>query len=322
MKAIIPEEKKNPIGTQTEAKQLAQEVFKKSQETAEKNKVNLMGMIDQIGKMSPDMGGMDEMAVMLSLPPEQFSILAPIFLDELEKMYKKVNNQLEMVQIMNAMGLRSEDVNAEYVKVCQAIDEQFSDVLDGPKRTFLKRMLGITYNAIAEAEGVGKKQMLVALQYCHENAKMPAYAHLTDAGMDVYALEDITIMPGETKLIPLGIKVALPKGYEFQVRPKSGRCLKTKLRVANTPGTIDAGYRDEICVIIDNIEPFVKSADIREDGSLCNIKFGSSYTIGKGEKFAQLVMCEVIKAVFYEVDCVDSIENDGRSGGFGSTGLK
>jgi dUTP pyrophosphatase len=151
---------------------------------------------------------------------------------------------------------------------------------------------------------------------------MPAYANLTDAGMDVYALDDITIAPGETKLIPLGIKTALPAGYELQVRPKSGRCLKTKLRVANTPGTIDAGYREEICVIIDNIEPFIKSADMDADGKMYNVKFGQSYTIGKGEKFAQLVLNEIPKACFYEVQEVGSIANDGRTGGFGSTGLK
>jgi dUTP pyrophosphatase len=151
---------------------------------------------------------------------------------------------------------------------------------------------------------------------------MPEYAHLTDSGMDVFALEDITIAPGETKLVPTGIKVAIPAGYELQVRPKSGRCLKTKLRVANTPGTIDAGYRDEIGVIIDNIEPFIKYADIDENGRLYNVEFGSSYTIGKGEKFAQLVLCEVPKAIFYQVEHVSDITNDGRSGGFGSTGVK
>ena len=94
------------------------------------------------------------------------------------------------------------------------------------------------------------------------------------------------------------------------------------MRIANTPGTIDAGYREEICVIVDNIESYIKSADIDEDGRLYNVQFGSSYTIGKGEKFAQLVLSEVPKALFYKVENVGIVENDGRSGGFGSTGLK
>ena len=70
------------------------------------------------------------------------------------------------------------------------------------------------------------------------NCRMPEYAHIDDSGMDLYALEDYTIHPGETKLIPTGLKFAIPNGYELQIRPKSGRCLKTKLRVANTPATI------------------------------------------------------------------------------------
>ena len=143
--------------------------------------------------------------------------------------------------------------------------------------------------------------------------------------MDVYALDDYTINPGETQLIPTGIKLALPPGYEIQVRPKSGRALKTKLRVANTPGTVDAGYRDEIKVIIENIEPPIKdiSYEFDENGKpiITSILHGSSYTIGKGEKFCQLVLMEVPKAAFYRVEKVSEIGED-RGGGFGSTGLK
>ena len=229
---------------------------------------------------------------------------------------------MTMVQAMNVAGLHAEDARTEFTRICLAIDEQLGDMLSFIKRDFLKQMLGMTYNALAEAEGVAKKTILIPLEYCREGAQMPAYAHLTDSGMDIFALEDITIAPGETKLVPTGLKVAIPAGYELQVRPKSGRCLKTKLRVANTPGTIDAGYRDEIGVIIDNIEPFIKSAQMDENGRLYNVEFGSSYTIGAGEKFAQLVLCEVPKAVFYQVESVAAVENDGRAGGFGSSGLK
>jgi hypothetical protein len=79
---------------------------------------------------------------------------------------------------------------------------------------------------------------------------------------------------------------------------------------------------DEIGVIIDNIEPFIKEAEMDENGRLYNVLFGSSYTIGKGEKFEQLVLDEVPKAIFYEVEKVADIANDGRQGGFGSTGVK
>jgi dUTP pyrophosphatase len=140
--------------------------------------------------------------------------------------------------------------------------------------------------------------------------------------MEIYLTEDVTIHPGETKLIPTGIKVALPLGYELQVRPKSGRSLKSKLRIANTPGTIDAGYRDEIGIIVDNIDQVIKGGELDEAGRLTDILWGSDITLEKGEKIAQLVLSEVPKAVFYEVESVAAIENDGREGGFGSTGDK
>jgi dUTP pyrophosphatase len=274
-----------------------------------------------LAEVNPDMGGFDELGTLLAMPEEHFAILAPAFLAELEKGLKNVNDQMILVQSMNMAGLKVENVREQYDAIYTEIDNQMGDVLSHQKRDFLKQMLAITYNALAEAEGVAKKTILIPLEFCHTDAKMPTYAHLTDSGMDIYALDDITIAPGETKLVPTGIKVAIPAGYELQVRPKSGRCLKTKLRVSNTPGTIDAGYRDEIGVIIDNIEPFVKSADIDENGRLYNVVFGSSYTIGKGEKFAQLVLCEVPKAAFYQVESVSAIDNDGRNGGFGSTGI-
>jgi dUTP pyrophosphatase len=329
MKAIIPDKINNEelhsmhaISTPGEAKELAHKVLNEAQQKSEQNKTTLAEVLDTIGELNPEMGGMEEFAMLLALPMEHFRVLAPIFLDELERGYHNVNNQMEMVQMMNVIGLKSEDVHKEYFDMCATIDTQLEDTLEPEKRDFIKRMLGITYNALAEAEGVAKKTIIIPIEYCHPDAKMPAYAHLTDAGMDVFALEDITIMPGETKLIPLGIKVAIPKGYELQVRPKSGRCLKSKLRIANTPGTIDAGYRDEICVIVDNIDQFIRIAEIDSNGILYNAKLGSSYTIGKGEKFAQLVLSEVPKAVFVEVKDVGEIANDGRDGGFGSTGLK
>lgn len=310
------------INTTQDAEQAAQRVIESAKSKSDARKFELDKALKQIAEITPQDGGFEEVAVMLSLPDEHFQLLAPIFLRELEKGYHNINDQMSMVQAMNLAGIHAEDARTEYIKICQQIDEQLGDTLSYPKRDFLKQMLGMTYNAVAEAEGIAKKTILIPLEYCHADAKMPTYAHMTDSGMDVYALEDITIAPGETKLIPTGLKVAIPAGYELQVRPKSGRCLKTKLRIANTPGTIDAGYRDEIGIIVDNIEPFIKEAKMDENGRLYEVLFGSSHTIGKGEKFAQLVLCEVPKAVFYQVEHVSDVANDGRNGGFGSTGVR
>lgn len=311
----------NVLNTPESVKEAARAYAADTQQSQETHNNLIVQAMEQVQNANPELGGMEELAALLVLPDEEFSLLGPIFLEEIEKSYNNVNDQMAMVQAMNVAGFKTEDVQKEYVAICVAIEEQFKDSLSQAKRDFLKSMLGLTYNAVASAEGVAKRYITIPIEYCHPNAKMPAYAHLTDAGMDVYALEDITIAPGETKLIPLGIKVALPLGYELQVRPKSGRTLKTKLRIANTPGTIDSGYRDEIGVIVDNIEPFIKDGEIDENGRLTNILFGSSYTIGKGEKFAQLVLSEVPKAVFYEVEKVSNI-GENRGGGFGSTGDK
>ena len=317
MNAIIP----NKINTPEQAKEAAKRVVAQQEAINQSKKFEFEKFANTLEGIDPNFGGFDELAAMLALPDDDFAIIAPVFLDELERGLRNVNDQLLMIQSLNLAGLTIEQLKEQYEAIYNQIDVQMADSLSAQKRDFLKRMLGTTYNAISEGEGVSKRNILIPIEFCHPDAKMPAYAHTTDSGLDVYALEDITIAPGETKLIPTGIKVALPLGYEIQVRPKSGRCLKTKLRVANTPGTIDAGYRDEIGVIIDNIEPFIKSAEIDENGRLYNVEFGSSYTIGKGEKFAQLVLCEVPKAIFYKVETVAGIGED-RQGGFGSTGVK
>jgi dUTP pyrophosphatase len=310
------------IHTIEEAKAAAQHVVESQIEQTKKQKFEFEKYMRALAEVSPEVGSFDELGTLLAMPEEHFAVLAPIFLGELEKGMKNINDQMILVQSMNMAGLKAENVREQYEAIYHEIDNQMATVLSHQKRDFLKQMLGITYNALAEAEGVAKKNILIPIEICHPDAKIPTYAHLTDSGMDVYALEDVTIAPGETKLIPTGLKVAIPAGYELQVRPKSGRCLKTKLRIANTPGTIDAGYRDEIGIIVDNIEPYIKEAKMDENGRLYEVLFGSSYTIGKGEKFAQLVLCEVPKAVFYQVEHVSDIANDGRNGGFGSTGVK
>ena len=316
------------INTPDEAKLAAENVVRRAQEQHENQKNVLKDVLEELKNVNPELGGFDEIATLLALSDEHFAVVAPIFLAELEKSFNNVNDQLAMVQAMNVAGVRAEDVTKEYVASCEHIDTQMGDVLSHPKRDFLLRILGMTYNAVTEANGIAKRNILIPIEYCHADAKMPAYAHLTDAGMDVYALEDITINPGETKLVKTGIKVALPYGYELQVRPKSGRALKTKMRVANSPGTIDSGYRDEIGVIIDNIEPPIKNityeadmVDGKPEIRITSILHGSPMFIGKGEKFAQLVLKEQPKVIFTQVNSVSGIGED-RGGGFGSTGLK
>jgi dUTP pyrophosphatase len=307
------------LNTPEQAKEFAHELAQRAEVEAAEKKNIIESALEELKNVNPELGGFEEIAVLLTMPEEQFALIAPVFLHELEKSFNNVNDQMAMVQAMNVAGVKAEDAEKEFAAICDAIDVQMADTLSAQKRDFVKGLLSLTYNAVNEAEGITKRHVLIPIEYCREDAKMPTYAHLTDAGMDIYLTEDVTIHPGETVLIPTGIKVALPLGYELQVRPKSGRSLKSKLRIANTPGTIDAGYRDEIGIICDNIDPVIRSADIDENGRLYNVLWGSDIMLSKDEKIAQLVLSEVPKAVFYEVDSVAGI-GDNRQGGFGSTG--
>ena len=135
------------------------------------------------------------------------------------------------------------------------------------------------------------------------NNKLPEYATSQSAGMDLRANieESIILAPLERKIIPTGLHIALPIGYEAQVRPRSGLALKHGITVLNTPGTIDADYRGDIGVILINLsnEPF---------------------EIKPGERIAQLVICSDEKAEWELGDTLDS--TDRNDGGFGHRGIK
>lgn len=134
----------------------------------------------------------------------------------------------------------------------------------------------------------------------HEAAQLPRYEHVDDSGMDLFAIAPHTIQPSETALIPTGLAIEIPMGTEAQVRPRSGLALNHAITLVNTPGTIDAGYRGEIGVIV--------------------INHGKqAFEVLKGMKIAQMVIAPVIRAQLEEVS---SLSNSVRGrGGFGSTGL-
>ena len=286
--------------------------------------------LEQVLKLFNDVMGTEEdksfgdaLTSLFNMDDEKFALISPGILQSFQQSVNNPNDKLSLVQALNANGATAEDLVTSFNTISDAIDsiEEISQI----KRDFLKSLLAALTNAVNETEGIAKRFVQIPVELCHPDAKIPQYANTSDSGMDVYALDDYTIAPGETKLIPTGIKLALPPGYEIQVRPKSGRALKTKLRIANTPGTVDAGYRDEIKVIVENIEPPIKDIeyDFDDNGTpvIKSILHGAAHTIGKGEKFCQLVLMEVPKAALYRVEQVGEI-GENRGGGFGSTGLK
>lgn len=271
---------------------------------------------------SLDGNSIDAIAVLLSMDDAQFELVSPSILDSFLRSLNTTNARLMLAQSINATGSTAESVQDEFLQLVNEID--IITDLTAPKRDFLKKLLRGINTAISETEGIAKRYIQIPFVKCHPDAKMPEYAHPDDSGMDVYAVNDYVIHPGETKLIPTGIKVAVPNGYEIQIRPKSGRALKTKMRIANSIGTVDAGFRGELQVIIENIEPPIKDItyDFDDNGRpiITSILRGSDMTIGKGEKFAQLVLMEVPKAVLFQVENLDDTERG--NGGFGSTNLK
>jgi dUTP pyrophosphatase len=146
------------------------------------------------------------------------------------------------------------------------------------------------------------KTITIKVKRLRAGAVMPAYMSKHAAGMDLYACPDeaVTLEPGERCLVPTGIALAIPAGYEGQVRPRSGLALHRGVTLVNSPGTIDADYRGEVGIIIIN-------------------HGAESFIVSPGERIAQLVIAPVQQAV---LETVEELEETGRNGGgFGHTGL-
>lgn len=267
--------------------------------------------------------GLTAIAGMMSLPDDLFDIISEQFIIELNNQLRSDENRKELLKIADTNNIKIEDIPKFLDEMYKSIDDAFKDFPES-RKIFLKRIMSDIFNSIVDFNDELTSSILIPIEFCNKNARMPIYAHETDAGLDIYSTEDINIRPGETILIKTGLKVAIPVGYELQVRPKSGISLKTKLRVANTPGTIDSGYRDEIGIIIENIEQPIQDISYHFDTNnkivIDSILHGKTYSIEKGQKIAQLVLNKISKANFILVDTVNKIEGD-RGGGFGSTGL-
>lgn len=301
-------------------------IVNKELNIVEEEKINnpLEAAINALGEVDPEMGDIESFALMLQLPDDLLKNLEGVLMDEIEKAMSDSNAALEVATALNIAELTQEDLDEYMTLLFKEIEEQLGSQLSEYKIGFLKKFFATIFNSAELGKVVAQRTIQIPIEKCHPDAIIPHYARIGDAGLDLYALDNYTIMPGETMLIPTGLKVAIPRGYELQVRPKSGRCLKTKLRIANTPGTIDSGYRSEIGVIVENVDPPIRDISYTFDDIgkpiILSILHGEPFEIGKGEKFAQLVLNAIPTARFFEVDSVAEIGED-RGGGFGSTGL-
>ena len=143
----------------------------------------------------------------------------------------------------------------------------------------------------------------ILIKRLSKEVSLPKYETSGSSGMDLAANIDanINIDPGKTAIIPTGLALSIPKGFEVQIRPRSGLAAKQKISVLNTPGTIDADYRGEIKIILINLGQ-------------------ETFKVEKGLRIAQMVVCPIVQAQLNEVN--DLSETERGEGGFGSTGTK
>lgn len=311
----------NNIISFEQAKGLANGFADKLRTLNENENKQVSTFLEGLEQMAPGVD-MQELDVLLNMEEEQFCMIAPIFLEEFRRAINNPNDKMLFAQALRVSGAKLEDIEEIYYKLIEEIDTEMASIFPYSKRDFIKQMLMSVYNVISETEEIAKRLLQIPIEMGSKDAKIPTYGTNGAAGLDLYSPEEYTIAPGETKIIPVDIKVALPRGYAFLIHPRSGTSAKTKLRIANSIGLIDSDYRGTIGVIVENIEPNIKDIgyEFDENGKpvITSILHGSSYTIGKGERFAQMRLVEVPKAAFYEVNSVDSTERG--EGGFGSTG--
>jgi dUTP pyrophosphatase len=261
---------------------------------------------------------------LIALPEDEFKIISPVILDTYRNSINNPNDLMIIAQSMNLNGAKLEDMEVMINEILSQIEEMPESQMSSAKKDFFKDMVNSLYNALASVESIGRRIIKVPIELCRETAKIPQYAHLTDAGADVYAAEDVDIAPGETKIVPLGFKMALPSGYAVLIHPRSGLSVKSKMRVANSIGLCDSDYRDEYGIILENIEPKIKDITTEFDEEtqtykINSIVYGSTIHITQGERIGQLRLVEVPHMAFYEIDDISVIGSD-RGGGFGSTG--
>ena len=265
-------------------------------------------------------GGLDMFESLMALDDESFEQLKSQVLQLFAETLHEPESIAEFRTLAIAQGYTPETAQADFQMAIDAINE--IDFLSESKKDFLKEIYTMASNQLSSIIGNLNSVVRIPCEMA-ENMSVPVYAHATDAGMDIYSPAEYTIAPGETVIIPTGIKVAIPEGYALLIQPRSGQSAKTKLRIANTPGLIDSGYRDEIGVIVENIEPPFKDIDYEFDSTgeihIKSILHGEAYTIAPGQRFAQMRLVQVPKAEFVQVESVGEIGED-RGGGFGSTG--
>lgn len=263
---------------------------------------NLVDLFDRFNNMLPMGDAAEKFFGIIMLPDEKFDAMYEEAKKDFLRMFESQGFQEEMLKAISSIPSDSLDISNEDSEFTQLINDiKEEEGLSENKKDMLITTLNKWIGTIINLAKVPRIRINVSIEKLNENARIPEYAHATDAGADVFAAEDITLKPRETQIIKTGIRVAIPTGYEIQIRPRSGLSFKTGLRIANAPGTIDSDYRGEIGIIMTN--------------------FGTTdETIRIGDKIAQMIIAPVPMINFIEEKITDETERG--EGGFGSTDNK
>lgn len=285
----------------------------------------IFGALDNVFSDEENTDGLHIIGAILALPDEQFETIKATLFDSIKATFNEPATKIAFSQMINQQGLRIEDFSGNIDNLIQAVEELTVEgvELSDSKKDFLKFVFATFVNSMEDSKMVSHRVINIPVEVCREDVKLPAYATDGSGAMDIYSPEEYVIGPGESVLIPIGIKVNIPIGYGLLIQPRSGLSRKTKIRIPNTPGLIDSDYHEEIGVIVENIDAPIKDAQLGEvpDHDHFDIVplYGSSFTIGKGERFAQMRLVEIPLVNWLPVSSLGSFEND-HGKGFGSTG--
>lgn len=280
--------------------------------------------LDGIINSEEDVDGLQILGAIMAMPEESYEVLKPILMDSIEKTFNEPEAQFAFAHMMNVNGLAVEDFE-DIDKFVNAISEFTAEGIEisESKKDLLKFIYTSFINTIQNSKGIAHRIIQIPIELCNPDAKLPTYATDGSAAVDIYSPAEYTIDPGEIVAIPVGFKVDIPRGYALLIQPRSGLSLKSKIRIPNTPGLIDSDYHEEIKVIVENTDEPLKGVGLKIiDGEIMDgHSYGSSYTIGKGERFAQMRLIEVPIINWLQVKSIGDFQSD-HGKGFGSTGIK
>ena len=198
------------------------------------------------------------------------------------------------------MSTYSEDLEKEFQKLLKELEVTMGEAIADME---IKEIEGVNLEELERNFKIPRPKQKLTYEKIHPDAVEPKYNYVSDSGFDLHSTLSLNVPPLGRMIVPTGIKLSIPVGYEIQVRSKSGSALKQGLMVLNSPGTVDQGYTGEIKVIVFNTNQ-------------------QDYNIKVGDKIAQAVLCPVMCGEVVDLINVEKIEDGERSDkGFGSTGI-